>query len=126
MFQPAVDPSPADWVVASLRGMGKSVLSLVPAGFPEYVRVLHPAYRRHRGQRSAVTWAQVADCGGLRTTPGAFASEIDFKSTYIGAGRACAEQLTSAPELEAYAVLAGVVIDWLSDPLNPRPRHGPS
>jgi hypothetical protein len=234
MFRVAADARPADWVVARLGGFAESVLSLVPGGFPEYVRVLHPAYRRHGWQRSTVTWGEIARANGTRMhgnvqigsitgserhethgQPGIFdeppltgalpsaclsllaerlarhtsiadachfavwegfaglpssvtkapifsvpqrtyhllagplqavhkvaasmgsnkspqlwwpedhawcvATEIDLKSTYIGAGRACAQQLTSSPDLEAYTVSPESGIDWLSDALNPRP-----
>ena len=53
---PASETSAADWFVAGLRGFGKSVLSVVPAGFPSYVRVFNPAYRG----AEEVTWSEVA------------------------------------------------------------------
>ncbi|HVL30834.1 MAG TPA: hypothetical protein VM299_01250 [Solirubrobacteraceae bacterium] len=49
------------------------------------------------------------------------ATEIDFKTTYIGADRACADQLTSTPGVEAFRVSPDTGIDWLSDALNRRP-----
>jgi hypothetical protein len=56
----AVDVRPAEWVVAGLRGFGESVLSLVPAGFPAYVRVFHPGYRQVGTQGIPVPWAEIA------------------------------------------------------------------
>lgn len=56
----AENASPADWVVAGIRGFGESVLSLVPEGFPAYVRVFHPAHADDRG----VTWANIARRNG--------------------------------------------------------------
>lgn len=232
MYRAAVDARPADWVVASLRGLAESVLSLVPAGFAEYVRVFHPAYRETGSGRVAVTWAEIArangtqmhagvqlgsitgseryedegqagvfDCppetgslprdlldslvgvlachtdtpsacyfaiwegfGGLPADVGSaptfsvpgrtyhlltgpveavpelpwpfnaqspnlwwpqdhawcVATEIDLKSTYIGADRRCAQQLVSLPAVEAARVSSDSGIDWLSDTLNPR------
>lgn len=38
-MKPAPDTSAAEWVVAGLRGFAESVLSLVPIGFPVYLRV---------------------------------------------------------------------------------------
>ena len=42
-YESALDASAASWVVAGLRGFAESVLSLVPAGFPAYGRIFHPA-----------------------------------------------------------------------------------
>jgi hypothetical protein len=221
-----------------LRGFGQSVLSLVPAGFLEYVRVFHPAYRSAGVDRSHVAWAEIARANGTRMhagvqlgsitgseayesegQPGVFdqppetgniprdlmdplievlarhtdtpgtcyfavwegwgslppqvrsaptfsvpqrsyhlltgplgairqlgdawqppgaqrspnlwwpedhawcvATEVDLKSTYIGADRACAKDLVAVPGLEAAAVPADLGIDWLSDTENPPPR----
>lgn len=66
MYRAAGDPRPADWVVASLRTFAESVLSLVPAGFAEYVRVFNPAHRGSWSDREAVTWAEVARANGLQ------------------------------------------------------------
>lgn len=61
----APDAAPAAWVVASLRGFGESVRSLVPEMFPAYARILHPAY--HHGRR--VRWAEIAAANGRRAEP---------------------------------------------------------
>jgi len=63
---PAPDPSPADWIVAGLRGFAESVLSLVPAGFEAYVRIFHPAARKSE----QVRWAEIAATNGKRAHPG--------------------------------------------------------
>jgi hypothetical protein len=66
----------ADWIVAALRTFGISVLSIVPEGFPSYVRVFHPAYRLDPNTpepsetRRPVRWAEVADANGTRFHPG--------------------------------------------------------
>ena len=57
---PASDTTPADWVVAGLRGFAESVESIVPAGFASYLRVFHPAYRRGVDSIRPVRWAEVA------------------------------------------------------------------
>lgn len=62
----AADVAPADWIVSGVRGFAESVLSLVPAGFPAYVRIFHPAYRR--GEQ--VRWAEIAAANGTRAHPG--------------------------------------------------------
>lgn len=234
VYRVAVDARPADWVMASLRDFGTSVLSLVPAGFAEYVRVFHPAYRASASGHVDVTWAEIARANGTQLNPdvqfgsitgseryeregqaGVFdqpphtgsvprdlldslaavlachtatpsacyfaiwegfgggvlpaavrsaptfsvpgrtyhlltgpveavrelpatngapspnlwwpqdhawclATEIDLKSTYIGADHRCAQQLVSLPEVEAATVSSDSGIDWLSDTLNPR------
>ena len=43
------------------------------------------------------------------------ATEIDLKSTYIGAHRACLQDLASLPGVEAATVAADLGVDWLSD-----------
>lgn len=233
MYRAAVDARPADWVVASLRDFAKSVLSLVPAGFAEYVRIFHPAYRASGSGYVGVTWAEIARANGTQMHPGVqlgsitgseryeregqegvfdqppetgsvprdlldslaavlachtatpsacyfaiwegfgglpadvrsaptfsvpgrtyylltgpveavrelpapslgaqspnlwwpqdhawcVATEIDLKSTYIGADHRCAQQLVSLPAVEATTVSSDSGIDWLSDTLNPR------
>jgi hypothetical protein len=250
VYRAVVDARAAEWVVAGLRGFGKSVLSLVPAGFSEYLRVSHPAYRRAGGNRVAVAWAEIASASGMRMhtgvqlgsitgseryewegQPGVFdhppdtgnlprelldalpnvlarhtstpsscyfavwegwgwlppevrsaptfsvpqrtyhlltgpveavreladtwhpvdappqspnlwhpvgapprspnlwwpqdhawcvATEVDLKTTYIGADRSCAQELISLPGIEAATVSPDLGIDWLSDTLNPR------
>jgi hypothetical protein len=50
------------------------------------------------------------------------ATEVDLKTTYIGADRPCAEELISLPSIEAATVSPDLAIDWLSDTLNPRQR----
>lgn len=64
---PAADTGSADWVVAGIRGFAESVLSLVPAGFPAYLRVFHSAYRR---DMTPVRWAEIAAANGTRAHPG--------------------------------------------------------
>ena len=48
------------------------------------------------------------------------ATEVDLKTTYIGADRSCARELVSLPDVEAATVPPDLGIDWLSDTLNPR------
>ncbi len=231
---PAPDTRTADWVVTGLRGFGESVLSVVPAGFPTYVRVFHPAYRGPLANPMPVRWAEIAEThakryhagmqlsavtgriefwnerpptdfdwwpkmpmprdlvmplaailarhtttadrcwfatwegyGDLpddirqapifraghryhlqagpitavmeRTTDPSYidhspniwwpddrawcvASEIDLNSTYVACDEACAEELLSAPELEALRIDSATGIDITSDRLNPQPE----
>jgi hypothetical protein len=63
---PADDARAAEWLQRGIRGFAESVLSLVPAGFPAYVRVFHPAFRA--GER--VRWAEIAAATGKRAHPG--------------------------------------------------------
>ena len=67
---PAIDTSAADWIVGSLRDFAMSVVSLVPAGFPAYVRVFHPAYRGVGSKRTPVRWAEIAAAGEKRAHAG--------------------------------------------------------
>jgi hypothetical protein len=68
----ADDARPADWVVDGVRGFAESVLSLVPAGFPSYVRVFHPVRLSQPAQPShdGVTWAELAAANGKRVHAG--------------------------------------------------------
>jgi hypothetical protein len=240
VYEAVVDAYAADWIVGGLRGFGESVLSLVPAGYSDYLRVFHPAYRTGGPDRAAVTWAEIASANGMHMhagvqlgsitgseryesegQPGVFdeppetgnvppellepltsvlarhtgtpgvcyfavwdgwgwlppevgsaptfsvpartyhllsgpvgavrelaeagqplrapqspnlwwpqdrawcvATEVDLKSTYIGADRSCVQELMSLPGVEAATVPPGLGIDWLSDTLNPRQASG--
>jgi hypothetical protein len=67
---PASDTTPADWVIAGLRGFAESVESIVPAGFASYVRVFHPAYRRGGDSFRPVRWTEVAAANQKRAHVG--------------------------------------------------------
>src|SRR4051812_46801624 len=61
----ADDTVAAEWLADGLDVMGRSVGSVVPAGFGAYVRVFHPATRRASdGSESAVRWDAVAAATG--------------------------------------------------------------
>jgi hypothetical protein len=62
-LQPSDDVTEADWIRERLVGFGAGVYSLVPSGFPAYVRVFHPAYRGGYEKR-LVRWAEVAERAG--------------------------------------------------------------
>jgi hypothetical protein len=235
VYRAVADVRAAGWVIAGLRGFGESVLSVVPAGFSEYVRAFHPAYRSAGLGQVRVTWAEIARANGRRMHAGVqlgsitgseryewdgqagvfdqppqtgnlprelldpladvlarhtstpctcyfavwtgcgrlppevrsaptfsvpertyhllagpvgavreladawqpfgtqsphlwwpqdhawcVATEVDLKTTYIGADRSCAQELVSLPEVETATVSPDLGIDWLSDTLNPR------
>ena len=48
------------------------------------------------------------------------ATEVDFVSTYVGAGRACAEQILATPGLEVFPVPADTRVDMGADIINAR------
>jgi hypothetical protein len=64
--QPAADSAAAEWVSGGVRGFAESVLSLVPAGFPAYLRIFHPAYRHEANVALPVRWAHIATANGTR------------------------------------------------------------
>ena len=53
------------------------------------------------------------------------ATEVDLKSTYIGADHQCAEELVSLPGVEAATVSSDAGINFISDPVNPRQEGAP-
>jgi hypothetical protein len=63
-YTTAADATPADWVVAGLRGFAENVLSVVPAGLEAYTRIFHPAERRDRDRWKPVSWREVAQANG--------------------------------------------------------------
>jgi len=61
-LQPAEDVHQANWILDRLVGFGQGVFSLVPNGFPAYVRLFHPAYEDGGGPNERrLLWAEVAD-----------------------------------------------------------------
>lgn len=67
---PAPHAGPADWIVEGVQTFGESVLSLLPKGFPAYVRVFHPAGHVVDGEWTPVRWAEIAEATGSRVDPG--------------------------------------------------------
>jgi hypothetical protein len=63
-YAAAVDAAPTGWVMAGLRGIATSVLSVVPAGFQAYARIFHPARRRDGEGWVPVSWHEVAAANG--------------------------------------------------------------
>lgn len=63
----AADAAPANWLKPRLLAWGARtgtrVGSVIPTGFSAYARVLHPA-RARRGDRSVLTWHEVARWAG--------------------------------------------------------------
>lgn len=59
-FQQASDITAAAWVTNSLQGFATNVVSIVPAGFPAYARIYHPAWRTQNNARSQVRWSEMA------------------------------------------------------------------
>ena len=66
----AEDSRAAEWLTTGLRGFAESVCSLVPCGFPAYVRVFHPAERRiDAATPIPVRWREIASATGTRAHP---------------------------------------------------------
>jgi hypothetical protein len=72
-FQSATDTSPADPIVAGIRGFAESVVSFVPAGFEAYLRLFHPATR---ADGSTVRWSEMAAATGTAAHPSMQISEF--------------------------------------------------
>jgi hypothetical protein len=53
-----------------MRGFAESVLSLVPAGFPSYVRIFHPLSNPAHPGPDGTTWAELAAANGKRAHAG--------------------------------------------------------
>lgn len=87
MYRAALDARPADWVVASLRTFGKSVLSVLPAGFAEYVRVFHPGRRGTGSDRAALGWAEIARANGRKMHAAAQFPLITGTGPFVSAGQ---------------------------------------
>ena len=60
----AADPHAAEWVVAGIRDFDGTVGSILPAVYPAYARVFHPAARNVAGGRMDVRWAEVVASHG--------------------------------------------------------------
>jgi len=64
----SADLSPSTWIAPRLlpwgQEQGTRVASVVPTGYPAYVRVLHPASRREEGGVRPVGWREVAAWSG--------------------------------------------------------------
>jgi hypothetical protein len=66
VYRIAEDARAASWVVDGVRGFAESVVSLVPTGFPAYVRIFHPVHI----DGVQMTWAAIAHANGKRVHPG--------------------------------------------------------
>lgn len=69
-FDRAVSADPATWLISTQR-FAYDVASLIPASFPSFARVFHPATRREGNRESDVRWADVASAGGRTMHPAA-------------------------------------------------------
>jgi hypothetical protein len=69
-FNRAVSSDPAAWLKPPKR-FAYDVASLIPATFPRFARVFHPATRREGGGEVDVSWADVAAAGGRTMHPAA-------------------------------------------------------
>jgi hypothetical protein len=64
------DVSPGDWIVEALAGSPEGTVSaFLPAVFPAYGRVLHPAVRYAGDDDVDVPWAEVAEENGTVSHP---------------------------------------------------------
>jgi hypothetical protein len=57
---PAASAEPAQWIPTRVHGFARSVLSLVPDGFPCYVRLFHPCLIAGPAGPRQVRWREVA------------------------------------------------------------------
>jgi hypothetical protein len=74
----SLDVSPADWIGPRLSPFDTAyVTSVVPAGFPAYARVVHPAARGGR----RVRWSEIASWSGRPLSPGGQFSDIALPAT---------------------------------------------
>ncbi len=64
-YEPAADIRPSMWLRDALVGFASSVVSIVPAGYVGYARLLHPAYRRSNSHSQKVGWHDIASLGGI-------------------------------------------------------------
>lgn len=90
-LKPAEDARAADWLVAALTTFGESVLSLLPGGFPAYVRVFHPAHRQDPEKSSRrgrpVRWSEIAAANRTEAHPGMQLSGLTGFYHYLGDGQ---------------------------------------
>src|SRR5579872_1947234 len=72
---PAADTSAAEWIIEAMQTFSESPMSVVPRGFPCYVRVFHPAYKIDRSApdpratRVPVRWSEIAAAKGTQAHP---------------------------------------------------------
>ncbi len=59
------DLEQAAWIQERVAGPGAGLGSILPTGFPAYVRVLHPAEGPRSEQSRLVRWAEVAERAGV-------------------------------------------------------------
>jgi hypothetical protein len=65
-LQVITDLSAADWIVPRLTGRFGAVTSVVPSGYPAYIRICHPAVDKDGNQMS---WSDVARATGRQSHP---------------------------------------------------------
>lgn len=98
VLSPAVDESPAQWVVDSLKTFGSNVGGLVPDLFEAYARVFHPAWIGREDGRP-VSWGEIAKTNNKTAHP-----EMQFRAlvppgSFDQAGnmRGCQPDLWTSP-----------------------------
>ena len=106
-----------DWIAERLGPFGESVTSVVPAGFPAYARILHPAEEPAADHR-LVRWSEVARWSGVALRPDAQFHTIALPEVRPAApapwrSQGPAQGRLSLPDAEA---LAGVLRCHTSTP----------
>jgi hypothetical protein len=75
-----------------------------------------------RELREVSAWFQSPNLWWPQDRSWCVATEVDLKSTYIGGGQSCLNDLASLPGLEGATIAPDMGVDWLSDTLNPPAR----
>lgn len=63
------DVSPAEWIIDRIHDFGEDVGSVIPEGFADYLRVLHPAGRTRGDHEDPVRWSEIAAANGRTVHP---------------------------------------------------------